>query len=140
MVNWLDIRRKPLEAIEHGISATETPFGETHTGPVSFDAMDYPVAEILPETTERASGTEWTHRIIVNLFFQRERGLDYVDDILHPVADVLDATLAELGTVDCINNYAPTRIEDYAGELDNTSVLLVSITLEATTLIDPGEF
>jgi hypothetical protein len=94
----------------------------------------------LPDSTERADATNWRHRIVVNLYFERGREMDYIDDVLHPTAAVLDEVLGALGEVECITDYHPASIQDFAGELDNTSLLLVSIQFEMRTLIDPGEF
>lgn len=142
MTDWLRIRSQPIEAVEHGVEqvADAGLLESTHTGPRTFDRMDYPIGEVLPDETSRSGATTWEHSIVVNLYFRRDRDLDYIDDVLHPVAAVLDETLSALGTVDCITDYHPASIQDFAGELDNTSVLLVMIRLRATALIDPGEF
>jgi len=140
MVDWLAVRRRPIEAVEHGVAAADASFGSSHTGPRTFDRIEYPAAEVLPDETARTDATNWTHTVVTNLYFERSRDMDYVDDVLHPVAGVLDEVLAELGAVECITNYHPEAITDYAGELDNTSVLLVSIRFRATTQIDPAEF
>ena len=138
--DWLQIRREPIEAVEHGVAQASDHFRSTHTGPRTFDRIDYPVAEVLPDSTERADATNWRHRIVVNLYFERGRDMDYIEDVLHPTAAILDEVLGALGEVECITDYAPQSIQDFAGELDNTSLLLVSIQFEMKTLIDPGEF
>jgi hypothetical protein len=134
-VDWLKIRADPIRAIEHGV-AEASAINETHTGPVTYDAMEYPVGEVLPQSTTQSDGNEFTHRIFANLYFERERRQDYVDDILHPVADVIDESLAALSAETSVIRYVPTSIEDYAGELDNTLVLLVSIEFTVTTAVD----
>lgn len=140
MTDWLALRRKPIEAIEDGVTAADAHFGSTHTGPRTFDRIDYPVAEVLPNSTDRADATNWRHRITVNLYFERSSELDYVEDVLAPTANVLDECLGALSDVDCITDYHPASIQDYAGELDNTQLLLVSIEFQALTLVDPGAF
>lgn len=140
MVDWLRIRKDPIEAVEHGVAQSDSFFESIHTGPVTFDRVDYPLAEVLPDATERADATNWTHSIMVNLYFERDRELDYIEDVLHPVADVLDNVLAELDTLAEVTNYYPESIQDFAGELDNTSLLLVMIRVRCMTAIDPGEF
>jgi hypothetical protein len=139
-IDWLAVRKKPIEAVEHGVAEASDHFRSTHTGPRTFDRIDYPVAEVLPDSTERADATNWRHRIVVNLYFERGRELDYIEDVLHPTAAILDEVLGALGEVECITDYHPASIQDFAGELDNTSLLLVSIQFEMRTLIDPGEF
>ena len=140
MVNWFDIRAKPIEAVQHGVNEASDLFESSHTGPRTFDRIDYPVAEVLPDETSRVGATDWEHSIVVNLYFERGRDMDYLDDVLYPTAAVLDHVLASLGDVECVTNYHPDSIQDFAGELDNTQLLLVSITFRAQTLVDPGEF
>ena len=140
MVDWLQVRQDPIEAVEHGVDASDALFESTHTGPVTFDRIDYPVAEVVPDATERTDGTNWDHSIFVNLYFERDRDLDYVDDVLHPTAEVIEQVLAELSTLPEVTNYYPQTVQDFAGELDNTSLLLVMIRFRCMTAIDPGEF
>ena len=140
MVDWLKVRREPIEAVQHGVGEVDNLFGSVHTGPRSFDRIDYPAAEVLPDETARADAQNWEHSIYVNLYFERTRSLDYIEDVLHPTAAVLDEVLASLSAVGCITNYHPQSIQDFAGELDNTSVLLVSIQFRAQSLIDPADF
>jgi len=142
MVDWLTVRKKPIEAVEHGVNvaADGDLFNSTHTGPRTFDRIEYPVAEVLPDETTRSGPTNWDHSIFANLYFERGREMDYVDDVLHPTAEVVEQVLAELATVECVTNYYPEFIQDFAGELDNTSVLLVSIRFRATSQIDPADF
>lgn len=146
MVDWFDIRKDPIEAVEHGVDAADYHFDSSHTGPVSFGRISYPVAEVLPQETTRQDATNWIHRIDVNLYF--DRGNDdtdlgastYVEEYLHATAAVIDAVLGSLSDVPKATNYHPTRIEDYAGELDGTSLLLINIRFEVMTAVDPGTF
>jgi len=142
MTDWLRVRKGPIEATEHGVeaAASEGLFDSQHTGPRSFDRISYPCAEVLPERTERAGATNWRHSLRVNLYFERGRRLDYIEDVLHPTAAVLDNVLASLSSLPEVTNYHPSSIEDYAGELDNTQLLLVSVQFECVTQVDPGEF
>lgn len=140
MVDWYQVRAAPIEAVQHGVDAADAHFELTYTGPRTYDRIDYPAAEVLPESTERQDGTNWRHRVITNLYFERDRDLDYLEDVLHPTAAVLDETLSALSDVECVTDYHPSSIQDFAGELDNTSVLLVMIRFEALSQIDPAEF
>jgi len=140
MTDWLTIRKDPIEAVEHGVAESPATFAHQHLGPVAFDRMDYPAAEVLPDSTERADATNWDHDILVNLYFERGRELDYVADILHPVAGTIECVLTALGDVPRATNYYPVTVNDYAGELDNTSLLLVMIRFRITTQVDPGTF
>jgi hypothetical protein len=100
----------------------------------------------MPQSTSRADATNWQHSIFVNLYYDRgtydtELGdSEYVETVLHDVDAVLTSVLDELGSLPKVTNYHPSRIEDYAGELDNVSVLMVSIELECMTAVDPGTF
>lgn len=141
MPDWLSVRSAPIEAVEHGAEAASAHFeAGPWIGPRTYDRLSYPAIEVLPDQTERADPTNWRHSIVVNLYFKRDRELDYVEDVLHPLAAVLDETLTALERTECITNYHPSRIEDHAGELDNTAVLLVSVTLQCVTQVDPAEF
>lgn len=135
MVDWLKFRARPIRAVEHGVAAVDA-FEDSYTGPRTFDRIDYPIAEVLPQETARTDGNEFTHTIYANLYFERERGQDYVDDVLHPTAAVIDEVLAALKATECVVTFVPAAIEDYAGELDDTLVLLVSIRFEMVTVVD----
>ena len=139
MTDWYTRLAAPIEAVAHGVEQVPT-FETTYVGPTTFSNMRYPVAEVLPDDTTRTGPTDWTHTIVCNLYFERSRDTDYLGDVLHPVAAVLDEALAALSTVECITNYHPASIQDFAGELDDTKLLLVSIQFEATTQLNPGEF
>lgn len=138
-VDWLSVRAAPLEAVEHGVAANDDVFETTYTGPKTWDRMDYPVAEVMPQDTTRSAGNEFSHTLMTNLYFERGRETDYIDDVLHPVAGVIDDTLSALSDTECVLTYVPTSIEDFAGEVGDSLVILVSITWEVTTLVDLAE-
>jgi len=140
MVNWLSVRKDPIEAVEHGLATADATIETGFTGPVNRNAMRYPVGQVLPQSTSRADATNWQHTIVTNLYFERGRELDYVEDILHPTAAVLDNVLAAVSELPRVNNYYPASIEDFAGQLDNTQLLLVSIRFRCVSQIDPGDF
>lgn len=142
MVNWYDTLAAPIEAVTHGVAAADDRLDipTQYVGPRTYDRIDYPAAEVLPDELSRLDGTNWQHSVVANLYFERTRSTDYLDDVLHPVAAVLDESLTALSEVDCITNYYPESIQSFAGELDNTSFLLVTIRFRATTQLDPAEF
>lgn len=140
MVDWLDTLSAPVEAIEHGIDATEWEFRHESTGPLSFAEIDYPAAQVLPEELARTNATDYQHSVLANLYFEFDRSTKFVDDILHPVDGVLDESLAALDSVNCITDYHPNRIEFFAGQPNNSLLLAVSIRFFATTLVDPAAF
>jgi hypothetical protein len=134
-IDWLTVRADPIEAAEHGVEATDT-FETLYIGPRTADRISYPAAEVLPQATERTSGNEFQHTLFTNLYFNRSRGLDYIDEVLHVIADVITETLAAFARTETAISYVPASIEDYAGELDDTLVLLVSIRWEVTTTVE----
>ena len=140
MVNWFEIRSAPIDAVETAVAKNDDVFRTQYVGPSTWENMDYPVAEILPEETARTGPNDWEHSIRLNLYFERTKRTDYAEHILRPVSDVLTDALAELSALSCVNNYRPERIEDYAGELDDTLIILVSIELRVETLIDVSDF
>jgi hypothetical protein len=140
-VDWLAVRADPIEAVEHGVAVAEQngSLEATDTGPRSFDRIDYPFGQVLPQDTRRTDGNEFTHTINVALLFERGRETDYVDDILHPVADVIDEVLSELSATDSVVTYVPSAIEDYAGELDDTLLIMIRVEFTVTTLVNLAE-
>lgn len=140
MVDWLDTLSSPIEAVEHGVEQADQHFATQHSGPLTFDRIDYAAAQTYLEELSRTSSTDWLWSIRVVLYFNFSRDTDLVEDILHPTAAVLEECLTALGTVDCINNYNPNRIDFYSGEPNNSLVMAVSIQFQATTLIDPSTF
>jgi len=140
MVNWADTLYSPVEAIEHGISESDAFFESTHTGPITFDRIDYPAAQVAVEDLSRMDATNWQHSIQVNLYFEWSRGLDFDEDVVHPISAVLGNCLEALSGVSCITNYHPETIDFFSGEPQNSLILAVSIRFRAQTLIDPAEF
>lgn len=140
-IDWFDVRATPIEAVEAGVEAADEHFRASATGPRDYTRIKYPFVQVMPEATDRADATNWRHRIAVNLIFEYRRDMDYVDDVLVPMADILDHVLAELSDVDCITNYHPASIEDFTGEADNGNLLFgMLIRFEMLTLVDPGAF
>ena len=137
-LDWLSIRLAPIRAIQHGVAATDT-FATEYLGPRTFDRIDYPAAQVYPVETSRSEGNEYRHRIEANLIFERTRGYDYLDDVLHPMADVISECMAQLAGEPSVGSYAPTAIEDFAGELSNTGVVIIRIEFQATTAVDFSE-
>ena len=140
MTDWYDILAEPLAAAEHGIAEADAFFGSVHDGPLNFDRINYPAAQTYLETFERADGTSWTLGVSTTLYFEWSRDTDTRDDVLHPLAAVIQETLAAFATVDCITDYHPARVDFFAGEPQSSLVLAVSVQFRVTTLVDPGEF
>lgn len=142
MTDWADTLAAPIEAVRHGVDAADRLFASTHTGPLSFTEVDYPAAQVYTTGFARTGPTDWEHTITATLYFDWDRttNADYIEDVVHPVAGVVDEVLAALGTVDCITDYHPARMDFFTGEPSNTLVLAVSIEFKATTLLDPAEF
>lgn len=138
MVNWFDVRAPPIRAIEHGVRESGV-FNTEYVGPKTWERIDYPVGEVMPQSTSHTGGNEFTHSVFANLYFERSRDTDYVDDVLHPVAAVIEESLAALSNTESVVAYRAQSVEDFAGELDDTLILLVSIEFEVTTLVDLAE-
>lgn len=140
MVDWNDRLSAPIQAVEHGIDASDTHFASEHTGPVTFDRIDYPAAQTVVEDVTRTGATGWTHTIQANLYFEWSRDTDLHDDIMHSVASVLDESLSALATTEHITNYVPESINFYSGEPGNNLLFAIQIRFRATSMLDPADF
>jgi hypothetical protein len=134
-------RTDVIEAIEAGAGKIDT-LSQPFVGPTTFDAIEYPSVQILPESTDYQGGNDWNHQVRLNCYFQREREATgrtnqrYLD-ALGAVADATVEALACLSDVSCVYNYLPTLIEDFAGEdPTGTNVYLISVRFEVKTLAD----
>lgn len=139
-IEWTERLSAPVEAAEHGVAEADQRFSSTHTGPLNFDRIDYPAAQTYVETFERAGQTDWTFSIATTLYFRWDRDSTFVDTIVHPLASVIEETLAAFDATYCIGNYHPARIDFFSGEPTGDLVLAVSVQFQVTTLLDPGEF
>lgn len=126
-----------IEAVEHGaaIAADGGPLREPVVGPVTFDRVDYPYTQVLPESTERQGANDWQHTIRLNCIFTRERDEDYLT-YLSATFDAVAAAMDALADVSCVYYYQPTRVEDFAGERDNTMLVMISVQLTVGSQID----
>ena len=142
MTDWYDILAEPLAAAEHGIAEADAFFGSVHDGPLNFNSIDYPAAQTYLENFEQSGGqgTEFQIAVSTTLYFEWSRDTDTREDVLHPLAAVIQETLAAFATVGCITDYHPARIDFFAGEPQSSLVLAVSIQFRVRTLVDPGEF
>lgn len=138
---WYDQREAIIQAIEAGAAEVD----ELHTptvGPITYSRADYPYTEILPEASQRDGGNNWDHTVRLNCYFERHRpqetnheGQQYLSQ-LSVAMDATKEALAKLAAETVVNYYVPRQIEDYAGELDNTSVLLISVQIAVGTAVD----
>lgn len=142
MTDWQETLSAPLAAAEHGIEAADAHFATTHDGPLNFNRIDYPAAQVYLENFERAggNGTEYTVAVSTTLYFEWGRETSTREDVLHPLAAVMDATLSAFDGVGCITDYHPARIDFFAGEPASSLVLAVSVQFRVRTLVDPGTF
>ena len=106
-------------------------------GPTAYDRIEYPYCQILPEATDDQGGNEWAHTLRINCYFEREREYEYTT-LLATVLDAATAALDAIADIECVVSYRPQLIEDFAGELDNTLLLLISVQLRVTTVVDLG--
>lgn len=141
VIDWAAHRIPVVEAIRDGAAHVSDDVGDPVIGPTTFDSVRYPYAEVLPESSTHQGGNEFEHLVRLNLYFERGRvredhpGGQYLDHL----ATAMDATIHALGELadrEVVVTYVPTNIEDFAGELDNTLLLLISVQLRVTTLAD----
>lgn len=138
--DWAARLSAPIEAAEHGVETTDAQFGSVHTGPLNFGSIDYPAAQTYVEELSRSSGVNWELSIGTTLYYEWDRDTELTGDIVHPLAAVIEATLAAFDATECIGNYHPSRIDFFSGEPANSLVLAVSIQFRVTLLLDPDEF
>lgn len=139
MITWLEVMEKPLRAVEHAAHENDDVFETVMVGPRTWQRIDYPVAEVIPDSVSRSGGHEFTARVRAHLYFERDREYEFVDDVLHPVAGVVTDALDAADATTCIGGAVPSNIDFFAGELDNTAILLVSVEFEIQTLVDLAE-
>jgi hypothetical protein len=137
-IDWLRLRADTIEALEHGVDATDH-FETTFVGDETFEHIEYPAAQVYPVNTTRSDGNKYEHRTEVSLIFRRDRGDDYIEDILHPMAHVIRESLAALSQTESLVEYYPNEIEDFVGELGGTGVVVLTIRWVTTTAADFAE-
>jgi len=128
-------KRHVLEAIQRGAqSVDELP--DSNLGPTDFGRIDYPYAQVLPEQTAFESGNEWAHTVRLNLIFERGRREDDYLTFMAVAFDAVKQAIAELKSVECVMNFRPNLIEDFAGETGGNLLVMFSVQLRVTTLVD----
>lgn len=124
-----------IEAMRRGAESVDVFAGQT-LGPTSFDRIDYPFVNILPEQTAYQSGNEWEHTVRFNVAFQRgRREDDYLIQMMH-VFEAIKAINDELSGVNCVISYLPVLIEDFAGETNGNLIVMFSTQFRVRTLVD----
>lgn len=140
MHDWHATLAEPLSAAEHGIVESDSHFGSVHDGPLNFDRIDYPAAQVYLEEFSRSSATDWEIAVSTTLYFEWDRDTETREDVLHPLAAVMNETLGAFAGVECITDYHPARIDFFSGEPASSLVLAVSVQWRVTTMVDPGGF
>ena len=142
MTDWYTRLAEPLAAAEYGIATAEGFHGSVHDGPLNFNSIDYPAAQVYLEAFERSggNGTEYQVAVSTTLYIEWSRETDTQEDVLHPLAGIMEATLSAFADVECITDYHPARIDFFAGEPVSSLVLAVSVQWRVTTLLDPADF
>jgi len=103
----------------------------TELGPDTFEELDYPYAEVMPDTLTYQGASEYEHTFQTNLYFVRKRHETYLD-ILAAVTDATAAVATALEGVDCTVTVRPTEIRDYAGENGDDLMIMVQTTWTVT--------
>jgi hypothetical protein len=140
MSDWTEILDRPVAAAEHGVATVEEHFATVHDGPLTFDRIDYPAAQVIVDTVERADATTWQHSISTMLYFDWNRESTTRETINTRLGAVTEATLASFAATECITDYHPARFDFFSGEPQGSLVLAVSIQFQTRTLVDPGAF
>lgn len=137
MLDLLASRIPVIEAIE--AAAHETSGVESLAlGPRSWDRIDYPFVEVLPESSDYQGGNEYSHTVRINTYFERGRDDSYYDHLETAIHATVNA-LARLDKEETVVTWRPQTVEDFAGELDNTLILMISVQIRVTTLHDLAE-
>jgi len=129
-------RSECIAAVEHG-AATVDELHDPVVGPVSFGdgRIDYPYVQVLPESTDKQGGNDWQHTIRLNCIFHRQRDSDYLR-FIEVTLDAVAAAMDALADVSCTYYFAPTTIEDFAGEDDGDLLVMISVQLTIGSQID----
>ena len=131
-------RADAIRAVEHG-AATVDELHDPVVGPVSFGdgRIDYPYVQVLPESTDQQTGTDWQHTIRLNCIFKRTRDADYLR-FLEVTFDAVAAALDALADVSCVGTFYPRSVEDFAGENDGDLLVMISVQLVVGSPVDPA--
>jgi len=107
-------------------------------GPTTFDDLRYPYAEVIPQTSAYQGGNEFRHLFATNFYFVKERHEDYLSylRVVHAAMPLLSD--AFLGVSDAYS-VRPTEIQDFAGEVDDDLIIMLSVTWQVDTLADSAE-
>ena len=109
---------------------------QTDVGPRTFDELRYPYGEVIPEETTHQQGNKFRHILRTNIYFERRQSDDYLD-MVGVLLDIVPAVLEAFAGVECTVNFVPERIEDFAGEAaDNTLLIMISVRWVVDTLVD----
>lgn len=124
-----------IDAIRAGVATVDTLHDPT-VGPEDFGRVDYPFVQILPESSEyQGGGTQYDHQLRLNAIFERERDWDYLDMIGATLEAAKRATANLLGN-ECVGFAMPTLIEDFAGEVDGSLLVMISVQFTVTTAVE----
>jgi len=134
-------REAVIDACRAGFAHVET-FHTPAIGPESFDTIRYPYAQVLPENSGYQGGNEFEHLVRMNGYFERSRdrksehpGESYLRQ-LETMMDAVSAALDELDASDVVVSFVPETIEDFAGEVDGSLLIMISVRLRVGTLVD----
>jgi len=108
----------------------------TELGPDTFDELDYPYAEVMPDTLTYQGASEYEHTFQTNLYFVRKRHETYLD-ILSCLVDATTAVAEALTGVECTVTVRRTEVRDYAGENGDDLMIMVQTTWTVTAA-DPN--
>lgn len=135
MINWANHILALTDALEEGMRHHTDTFGEPVVGPVDWNAISFPAVHVLPDTSNHAGGNEYDHSGFLNFYFSRSKSTEYRDHLLL-VADSLSSVMDSLEADENVVEFKPTRVENYAGQLDDTLLIKIEVEFTASTLVD----
>lgn len=135
MINWANHILALTDALEEGMRHHTDTFGEPTVGPVDWTAISYPAVHVLPDTSNHSSGNEYDHSGFLNFYFERRKSTEYRDHLL-VVADALSSVMDSLEADENVIEFKPIRVENYAGQLDDTLLIKIEVEFTASTLVE----
>ena len=127
-----DQRINILEAIRGAVDSVDI-IPDSALGPRDYTSIDYPYAQVLPESSDYQGGTDYDHLIRCNFIFEREREVTGDQDTyLKFMQAALEATKRSVVNCldqECVQFAMPTTIEDFAGEVEGSLLIMISVQL-----------
>jgi len=107
-------------------------------GPTTFESIEYPYAEVLPDTTVYQGGNEYRHVFDTNFYFVRRDFETYLDllEVVHEAIPMLSTAFMGVSST---YNIRPNEIQDFAGEQDGSLIIMIRVSWRVDTVLDSAE-